>query len=204
MLGPQGLPLRLQPLPRRPDLRLWLLPPGPESLQAQATILEQEFHWACCWPSGHALAEWMGLHPLELRGRRVLDFGSGSGVVAVAAALAGAAQVVAVEKNPEARQAILANALANGVQVEVWEAFEGHWDLIVAADALYRVENLSWLELWCERAERVLVADGRRELGPPFVRLAQREVEMVPALPWFEGVQRLSIYCNKEFSNCSF
>ena len=71
--------------------------------------------WAAAWPGGQALARYVLDHPDVVAGRTVLDLGSGSGLVAIAAARAGAATVVASEVDPDGRRAIAVNAAANGV-----------------------------------------------------------------------------------------
>ena len=73
--------------------------------------------WAFCWASGQLLARYVLDHPELVRGRRVLDFGCGSGVVAIAAALAGAESAVACDCDPLALEAARANAALNGVAV---------------------------------------------------------------------------------------
>ena len=62
--------------------------------------------WAFAWAGGQALARYIADHPEIVAGRRVLDFASGSGLVAIAAAKAGAAQVEASEIDPFALAAI--------------------------------------------------------------------------------------------------
>ena len=71
--------------------------------------------WAAAWPGGQALARYVLDHPDVVAGRTVLDLGAGSGLVAVAALLAGAREVVASEVDPYGRAAIAANAEDNGV-----------------------------------------------------------------------------------------
>jgi predicted nicotinamide N-methyase len=71
--------------------------------------------WGVPWPGGQALARYLLDHPALVADRRVLDFGSGSGLVAIAAAKAGAASVIACETDPLGRAAIGLNAAANGV-----------------------------------------------------------------------------------------
>jgi predicted nicotinamide N-methyase len=71
--------------------------------------------WAAAWPGGQALARYVLDHPEVVAGRRVLDLGAGSGLVAVAAALAGAASVLASEVDPYGRAAVAVNAEENGV-----------------------------------------------------------------------------------------
>ncbi|WP_114395902.1 class I SAM-dependent methyltransferase [Oleisolibacter albus] len=75
--------------------------------------------WAFAWAGGQALARHVLDHPALVAGRRVLDFASGSGLVALAAARAGAASVQAVEIDPFAEAAIRLNAAQHGLALEV-------------------------------------------------------------------------------------
>ncbi len=74
-------------------------------------------YWAVAWGGGLALGRYLLEHPALVAGRRVLDLGAGSGVVAIAAMRAGAASAVAVDIDPLAVAAIRRNARANGVRV---------------------------------------------------------------------------------------
>jgi predicted nicotinamide N-methyase len=76
---------------------------------------EQPPFWAAAWPGGQALARYLLDRPSVVAGRTVLDLGSGSGLVAVAAALAGADAVTASEIDPFGRTAIVLNARLNGL-----------------------------------------------------------------------------------------
>jgi len=69
--------------------------------------------WAFAWAGGQALARYLLDHPQVVRGRRVIDVASGSGLVAIAAAKAGAAAVTAYDIDPLAAAAIEVNAAAN-------------------------------------------------------------------------------------------
>jgi len=71
--------------------------------------------WAAAWPGGQALARYVLDHPEVVAGRTVLDLGAGSGLVAVAALMAGATTVIASEVDPYGMAAVVANAEANGV-----------------------------------------------------------------------------------------
>jgi predicted nicotinamide N-methyase len=73
--------------------------------------------WAFAWSGGQALARYVLDHPETVAGLRVLDVASGSGLVAIAAAVAGAAGVVAIDVDPTAIAAIGLNARANAVTV---------------------------------------------------------------------------------------
>ncbi len=85
---------------------------------AHGTELPPPF-WAFAWPGGQALARYVLDHPEVVAGRSVLDLGSGSGLAAIAAALAGASTVLASDVDPFAAAAIALNAAANHVRVDV-------------------------------------------------------------------------------------
>jgi predicted nicotinamide N-methyase len=112
---------RLGPVPLVPEIRLRQAG-EPISLwqrterAAGRTGLEPPF-WAFAWAGGQALARYLLDHPQAVRGRRVIDIASGSGLVAIAAAKAGAATVTAYDIDPLAVAAIGVNAAANGVTV---------------------------------------------------------------------------------------
>src|SRR6476469_5592218 len=97
--------------------------------------------WAFAWAGGQALARYVLDRPDTVRGRRVLDFASGSGLVAIASATAGAAAVTACDVDPFAVAAIGLNAEANGVAVtpilaDVVGQDQG-WDTVLAGDICY-------------------------------------------------------------------
>jgi predicted nicotinamide N-methyase len=99
-------------------------------------------YWAYAWPGGVALAHHVLAHPAIVAGRRVLDIGSGSGLVAIAAAKAGAASVTAAEIDPFGRAAIALNVAANDVVVRaIWEDVTGGpvpaVDLVLAGDVYF-------------------------------------------------------------------
>lgn len=73
--------------------------------------------WAFAWAGGQALGRFVLDHPDLVRGRAVLDFGTGSGLVAIAAARAGAARVEAFDLDPFCEAAVGLNAAANGVEI---------------------------------------------------------------------------------------
>lgn len=81
----------------------------------QGRTAQEPPFWAAAWPGGQALARYVLDHPDLVRGRSVLDLGAGSGLVAVAAAMAGAARVLASEIDPFGLAAVPENAALNGV-----------------------------------------------------------------------------------------
>ncbi|CAK9070377.1 Probable periplasmic serine protease do/HhoA-like, partial [Durusdinium trenchii] len=127
-------------------------------------------YWSFCWASGQVLARYLLDHPQLVTGRTLVDVGPGSGVVAVAAALAGAKQVIACDLDPDACLASRVNAAENGVSLvtsdNLGEAL-AQADLVTAADILYDRDNLP-LVARMRLAAPVLLADSRvRDLDPP-------------------------------------
>jgi predicted nicotinamide N-methyase len=98
-------------------------------------------YWAFAWAGGQALARYLLDNPETVAGSRVLDFASGSGLVAIAAAKAGAVEVTASEIDPFALTAIRLNAAHNNVKVSaIMEDLigrRGAWDVVLAGDVCY-------------------------------------------------------------------
>jgi len=96
-------------------MTLWGETEAAEAAQASRLGVLPPPYWAFAWAGGQALARYVLDHPEEVAGKAVLDFGTGSGLVAIAAACAGAAHVTAAELDPIALAAAGLNAAANGV-----------------------------------------------------------------------------------------
>jgi predicted nicotinamide N-methyase len=132
-------------------------------------------YWGVAWPGGQALARYLLDHPAIVTGRQVLDLGSGSGLCAIAAAMAGAAAVTANDIDPLARLAIGRNARLNDVAVE-FEAEDiiGRAgirpDILLAADLWYEKHLADrvtpWLRQLAHHGTLVLVGDNRRKHFP--------------------------------------
>ncbi|MDQ0472595.1 class I SAM-dependent methyltransferase [Labrys wisconsinensis] len=131
--------------------------------------------WAFAWAGGQALARYVLDHPQTVAGKRVLDFASGSGLVAIAAMKAGAAAVVAAEIDRFAIAAIGLNAAANGVAVaaaadNVLGRFDIEADVVLAGDIFYdreiAAEVMAWLQGWQGRGAAVLIGDPGRTYLP--------------------------------------
>ncbi|MEE6263583.1 class I SAM-dependent methyltransferase [Plantactinospora sonchi] len=150
--------------------------------------------WAFAWAGGQALARYLLDHPETVSGRRVLDLASGSGLVAVAAARAGAAQVRAVDVDPTAVAAIEVNARANGVVVEtrlgdILDDDAGDAEVVLAGDVFYSQAMANRMLRFLLRAARdggarVLVGDPERAYLPRsrFRRLDGYDIPVSPAL----------------------
>jgi predicted nicotinamide N-methyase len=149
--------------------------------------------WAFPWAGGQALARYVLDHPGPVAGRRVLDLASGSGLVAVAAALAGAARVTANEIDGYALAAIALNASANRVRVEVragdlLDGDAGDAEVVLAGDVFYSrdfgARVLGFLDRARARGALVLVGDPGRAYLPRhrLTELASHQVPVVRAL----------------------
>jgi predicted nicotinamide N-methyase len=110
----------LSAVPLVPEIRLHLAPEPAGLWDATAGEYRSDEpppFWAFAWPGGQGLARYLLDHPEVVAGRRVLDLATGSGLVAIAAAKAGAARVLAVDVDPAATAAVVINAEANHVDV---------------------------------------------------------------------------------------
>lgn len=169
---------RLHPVPHAPEILLHVA----DEATALWARTEEELgavglpppFWAFAWAGGQALARYVLDRPETVRSRTVLDFASGSGLVAIAAARAGAGRVEASDIDAFAIAAIRLNAGANGVAVEpVAEDLIGAdrgWDTVLAGDICYErdlaARVVAWLEALARRGARVLVGDPGRSYLP--------------------------------------
>ena len=164
--------------PHTPEIRLHLatelVPIWQKTEEELAAIGVLPPFWAFAWAGGQALARHVLDHGDSVRGRRVLDFASGSGLSAIAAAKAGAAHVLATEIDPFAIAAIGLNAAVNGVSVEATlEDMIGRdegWDTVLAGDVCYEREMaarvFAWLRALAGRGALVLMGDPGRNYLP--------------------------------------
>ncbi len=153
--------------------------------------------WAFAWAGGQAIARYLLDHPEEVDGKRVLDFGAGSGLCAIAAMKAGAVHALAADIDVFCRQALIMNARANGVRVsftgrDLLDDDPPQVDVILAGDIWYEqplaARVLPWLQAAQARGIRILLGDPGRAYVPPdgIVRLAEYQV---PATRDLEGVE---------------
>ena len=202
----------LRHVPLVPEIRLYQAP-EPMGLWQWTELatgrsgLEPPF-WGFAWAGGQALARYLLDHPETVADRRVMDVASGSGLVAIAAAQAGAADVTAYDIDPLASAAIAVNAAANGVAVhvvcgDVAGLLDGPparvGDLLLVADAFYERDLADRVMRLLERAHAggaaVLAGDfGRTYL--PRERLEPLAAYDVPELGKLEDrdVKRTTIW----------
>lgn len=198
---------RLRPVPHAPEISLYVADEATELWQKTegelgAIGLPPPF-WAFAWAGGQALARYVLDHPGTVEGRRVLDFASGSGLVAIAAMKAGAAEVTACDIDPFAIAAIGLNAGANGVPVTPLEADiigqDLGWDTVLAGDICYErdlAERVAdWLFGLSRRGATVLIGDPGRSYLPKD-RLDSLAVYEVPVTRTLEDadIKRSSVW----------
>ena len=160
-------------------------------------------YWAFAWAGGQGLARYVLDHPETVAGKRVLDFATGSGLVAIAAARAGAAEVLAADIDRFCRGAVMLNAAANGVAVPFTDAdltgADGGWDVVLAGDVFYdramTASLLHWFDALAARGASVLVGDPGRSYLPRdrLTKLAEYQVPVTRALEDAE-VKRTTVW----------
>lgn len=193
----------VQSLPQCQQIKLWLVEPEamrrPFSQQEILSIQSYPAYWAFCWASGQVLARAILQNPEWVKGKKVMDFGAGSGVVAIACVMAGAREVIACDIDPDALLACNANARLNQVDYRVHGDlfdFDEPLDLLIAADVLYDKANLPLLEIFRKKANQVLVADSRvKDFNfPPYQKVGREESFTVPDLDELDEFRWVNLY----------
>ncbi len=168
----------LTPPPLVPEIRLHLATEVTPLWRASEAMLATKDvpppYWAFAWPGGQALARYLLDHPEVVRGRRVLDFAAGSGLVGIAAAQAQAGTVTAADIDAHAAAAIALNAAANRATMDiVTEDLIGRpsaWDVVLAGDVCYEQpmaeRTLAWLRSLSAAGTEVLLGDPGRTYRP--------------------------------------
>ena len=165
---------RLLPVPLTPEISLYLAD--------EATALWQKTEdelgkiglpppfWAFAWAGGQALARYILDNPALVRSKNVLDFASGSGLVAIAAKMAGADAVLAADIDHFAYESMRLNMAANHVSftptLENQIGQDRTWDVVLAGDIAYERDTAqavsAWLETLHKRGALVLIGDPGR------------------------------------------
>ena len=154
--------------------------------------------WAFAWAGGQALARFLLDNPDRVRGREVLDIGSGSGIVAIAAAKAGASRVVAADIDQVAAAAIGLNAQLNNVEItietrDLLDRAAAGWGVALAGDICYEEpmssRAISLLRRIAARGRTALLGDPGRAYLPRsgLVELARYQVPTSRELEDREG-----------------
>ena len=180
---------RVRPTPFVPEVRLHLADDSLELWETTQIAVDRGDvpppFWAFAWAGGQALARHLLDNPELAAGRRVVDVATGSGLVAIAAALAGAARVTAHDVDAYAVAATRLNARTNGVTIEasecdVRDVVVSAGDLVTAGDVFYD--------------ERIAAT-----MGGQLRRLAASGAEVIVGDPLRaylprEGLERLATY----------
>lgn len=159
--------------------------------------------WAFAWAGGQGLARYVIDHPDCVRDRKVLDIASGSGIVGIAAAMAGAESVLAADIEPFCRAAIRINAAANAMALDFTEVdqigADDGWEVVLAGDVFYDRALADRLEPWLRelaaRGALILVGDPGRSYLPKtgLEQLAVYQVAVTRALEDSE-VKRTTVW----------
>lgn len=167
-----------EPVPLVPELVLFQATEVTPLWRATSTELhawDDSPYWAFPWAGGQALARHVLDHAALVRGRRVLDFATGSGLVALAAARAGASSVVAVDVDPFCAAAVRLNAELNRLDVS-FRAGDPRGapapgvDVVLAGDVFYERGladgALAWFRALAAEGVLVLAGDADRTYAP--------------------------------------
>jgi predicted nicotinamide N-methyase len=155
------------------DMALWQM--SDEDRMAEDLPLP---YWAFAWAGGQALARHLLDNWEVVRGKRVLDIGAGSGLEAIAAAMAGAVAVRAADVDPFAIAATRLNAELNGMDVDAWlgdpmndqTGEPDDWDVIMVGDLFFEQPLARELEAWLRgllpQGVEILIGDPQRTYLP--------------------------------------
>jgi predicted nicotinamide N-methyase len=185
-----------------PEFRLYLaqqLVPLWQATEWHAAAPQPPPFWAFAWPGSQALARYLQAEPALVKGLRVLDFGSGGGLAAIAAARLGAAHVLASDLDPRALVAQRLNAELNDVTFESTsddlverDPKDLGVDVVLAGDVCYEREAsgriMPWLHGLAATGSLVLLADPGRSYAPAD-GVEQLATYDVPTLPEIESVE---------------
>ena len=197
--------LEITQLPLCPEISLYLLaedyPKGKLDYDEMMAIMNSPAYWAFCWASGQVLGRYILDHCNDFTGKHILDFGAGSGVVAIAAKLAGAEKVIACDIDPDALAACEANARLNKVDITLVDDVlkqDSKADIIIAADVLYDRDNFSWMDKLPSLASHVLIADSRVKSNqlPGYLVVDQVIATTIPDLDELKEFNNVRVYCH--------
>ena len=202
---------RLKPVPHVPEISLYVadesVPMWQKTEEELGAIGLPPPYWAFAWAGGQALARHLLDHPDIVAGKRVLDLAAGSGLVAIAAAMAGAAPVIAADIDAFTEAAIALNAEANDVYIEILtqDLLDGaapetpRYDVILVGDLFYERDTaaraLAFLDRSAAIGTRVLIGDPGRTYLPKerLTRLAEYSVPVTRELEDLE-IKRTTVW----------
>ncbi|ATU93532.1 class I SAM-dependent methyltransferase [Phyllobacterium zundukense] len=168
----------LQSPPHVPEIKLYLADEAHDlwhrTEDELATIGLPPPFWAFAWAGGQGVARYVLDNPQTVANAVVLDFASGSGLVGIAAMVAGATRVISCDIDPFARPAIALNADANHAAVEIRVddliGSDDGWDVVLAGDVFYEKpladRLVPWFTALAKRGASVIVGDPGRSYFP--------------------------------------
>jgi predicted nicotinamide N-methyase len=202
---------RLKPVPHVPEISLHVADEAVPIWQKTEEELNEMGlpppYWAFAWAGGQALARYVLDHPATVAGKRVLDLAAGSGLVAIAAAKAGAVPVVAADIDAFTDPAIALNAEANNVYIEIITAdlldraasWQPRYDVVLVGDLFYERDTaaraLAFLDRHAATGSQVLIGDPGRTYLPKdrLARLAEYSVPVTRELEDLE-IKRTTVW----------
>ena len=195
--------LSAQTLSQCPQISLYLIDANYSlaalDVASAERVMNKPLYWMFCWASGHAMAATILREPWRVKDKVVLDFGAGSGVVAIAAALAGAKKVIAADTDPMAQTAIAVNAELNQVSLNIIANYQNDQqpvDLICLADVLYDRDNIPLVDALLATKTPLLLADSRiKNFSHRLLHHSdQQPGETFPALGGFDEFYQVNFY----------
>lgn len=162
-------------------------------------------YWAFAWAGGQGVARYILDNPVAVKNKRVLDFASGSGLVAIAAAMSGATRVTANDIDPFSRHAISLNANANKVTISftdrdlIGQDVTDITDVLLAGDVFYDKpladRLIPWFDMLSAKGVMIIVGDPGRSYLPKH-RLKELTVYSVPVTRALEDadVKRTTVW----------
>jgi len=201
-----GSRLEKTQLPQVPELSLYLInsdyPRNGLSREQAEALMDNPPYWAFCWASGQVLARLILDNSQWVNNKTVVDFGAGSGVVGIAAKMAGAKRVILCDLDAQALAVAKLNATLCAVEVELSSSLDDiiadelGISLVTVADVFYDRDNLPLLATLQQQFSEVLVADSRLK-GQPLPAMdiiASLQSHTVPDLDESVEFNRVVVY----------
>lgn len=150
-------------------------------------------YWAFAWACGRAMADWMQAHPEYIKNKRVLDLGTGSGLVAIKAASLGAKRVYISDLDSYAHQAAHFNAELNQQTLYDWQ--QEPVDILLSSDLLYDISSHPDLQKLVTNIPEVLIAETPKVLTDTFLGYSLIHRTQSSTLPQIVGFdEALSVH----------
>ena len=192
---------------------LWLIDENFCHEDLTPEIIEQLWqncpYWVFAWASGQVLAQYILANPHLVKDQVVMDFGAGSGIVGIAAKLAGAKQVICCDIDLVSLAACQANAALNQVKLELLDDLfalptqfgRDKVDVLLVADVLYDKANLPLLDLFLQYADTVWVADSRvKNFNHPHYQkiTVLDDTTTLPDMDEAKQFNQVALYCHQK------